>query len=166
MRALAAFEDGAADMKVRATAHLVDRIRTLAALAAGRIDATAEARAAALWPEESWPAADMLYLLPVWLLRYRPLGRRATPRLLAITPGVVRDAPPRGRLAAAGGFTVEPQPGLRDRFAADVLAWANRGPGLSASLAGQNLLNNRGALAARWREFGGAVVAPWLARFL
>ncbi|HMA38172.1 MAG TPA: hypothetical protein VKY74_27235, partial [Chloroflexia bacterium] len=164
LAALAAFEDRSADHKIRAAAHLSDRIRILAALAAGRIDETAAARATALWPPGSWPATDMLYLLPVWLLRYRPLGRRTAPRLLAVTPGTLRPAAG-GRFRLAAGFAIEPQPGLAGRFADAVLSAANRAPGLTTPLAGANLLAAAADRAAPWRALAArGLVPPWITR--
>jgi hypothetical protein len=137
----------------------------LAALADGRIAETAAARADALWPADSWPATDMLYLVPIWLLRYRPLGARSAPRLCAVTPGTVRAAPP--RRVALTGFAVDLQPGFAARFAADVLAWANRPPGVVVPLEGENLLAPAAGLAARWQALAAHGLVPaWLGRLL
>ncbi|HUS17442.1 MAG TPA: protein kinase [Chloroflexia bacterium] len=163
--ALAAFADECSDLKIRAVAHLADRIRLLNAFTAGRVDDTAAARAAVLWPADTWPAADMLYLLPVWLLRYQPIGRRASVRLLALTPGTVRTAPPAGRGRLLSGTRIEPLPGLAARFQSDVLAWANRRPGLADPLPGANLLAPGSPLAAGWERLAAAGrVAPWITR--
>ncbi|HET7076545.1 MAG TPA: protein kinase [Chloroflexia bacterium] len=163
--ALAAFDAAAAQLKIDGTDRLRERVRLLAALADGRIAETAAARADALWPADSWPATDMLYLVPLWLLRYRPLGARSAPRLCAVTPGTVRAAPP--RRFALTGFAVDPQPGFAARFAADVLTWANRRPGLPTPLEGANLLAPGANLPARWQALAAhGLVPPWLGRLL
>jgi hypothetical protein len=163
--ALAAFDAAAAQLKLDGTDRLRERVRMLAALADGRIAETAAARADALWPADSWPATDMLYLVPIWLLRYRPLGARSAPRLCAVTPGTVRAAPP--RRVALTGFAVDLQPGFAARFAADVLAWANRPPGVVVPLEGENLLAPAAGLAARWQALAAHGLVPaWLGRLL
>jgi len=161
---LAAFADHCADLKIRAAAQLCDRARMLTALADGRIADTAARRAAALWPDGSWPAADMRYLLPVWLLRYRPLGRR-DPRLLAVTPGRLAAAAPASRWSLAPGIGIQPHPALAARFAAAGLTAAHRHPGLPQPLPGPNLLAAPAPLLAHWRDLAAAgLVAPWIGR--
>jgi hypothetical protein len=162
---LAAFADGCADLKIRAADVLCDRAHLLAALAEGRLADTAEARTRALWPLAAWPAGDMRYLLPVWALRYRVLGRRA-PRLLVVTPGTLRLGTPGARLRPAPGFALTPLPGLVARLAADGLADPTR-PGPATPLPGPNLLTERSTLLARWRAFAvPGLVAPWIGRLL
>ncbi len=166
LTALAAFADNCCDLKIRAADQLCDRAGMLTALAAGRIADTTEARAAALWPAGSWPADDMRYLLPVWLLRYHPLGRR-DPRLLAVTPGLIAAATRPARFSPAAGIQLRPHPALAARFAADGLTDANRRPGLAQPLPGTNLLGTPSLLLARWRDLAATgLVAPWIGRLI
>ena len=161
---LAAFADRCSDLKIRAAAQLCDRARMLTALADGRIADTAAGRADALWPDGSWPDGDMRYLLPVWLLRYRPLGRR-DPRLLAVTPGRIAAAAQAPRWSLAPGIQITPHPALAARFAADGLTEANRRPGRTQPLPGPNLLAAPAPLLAQWRDLAAAgLVAPWIGR--
>ncbi len=166
LRALADFDRTGAAAKIHAVERLRERIQMRTALADGRIADTAEARSQAFWPLDSWPAGDMLYLLPVWLLRYRPFGRAGAPRVLAVTPGHVRAAA-RGRFRPAPGFVVDPLPGLAAHFGADLGDSAAAGPDLSAALEGENVLRPGGPVPAQWRDLAArGLVAPWLPRLI
>ncbi|MGI8586931.1 MAG: protein kinase domain-containing protein [Chloroflexia bacterium] len=167
LTALAAFERDCSDLKIRAGDGLRERIRGLAGLASGRIDETIDARAAALWPSDAWPASDTCYLLPVWMLRYRPVGRRQATRLLAVTPGSVRARVKRGGIggsfALISGFEIVPLPGLAAGFEADLLTEMERRLTLTPLL-GENLAPD---LAERWKPLvERGLVSGWLARLV
>jgi hypothetical protein len=100
------------------------------------------------------------------MLRYRPWGRTAAPRVLALTIGSIRTLSRRRRLRPALGFAVEAQPGLAAQLRAHLALDDAARVAWHAPLEGENLLASSADLPARWHALAARKLVPTWLRYL
>jgi hypothetical protein len=162
LRSLAAVEDRYARYKIAAAGRLGEEIDQLLQQVTARAEATTRERQAMLWPASSGRVGHQRTLVPIWILRYRPWGRRSAPRLLVLTPGIVRAMPQPRLLHFARGFHADLQPSLARRFHAHMLAGTVLVEPATQPLTGENHL---AASTACWPALAArGWVSGWRAR--
>jgi hypothetical protein len=161
LAALARFEENQVKKRMQAVDRLCKDIEELVTKGERRIEEIDKARTTILWPPSKSIPKNGQYLIPVWVLRYRPWGRGCRPKIRTLTLGSVQIIPsPRG-LSPAPGLQIEQIPALAACLKEHLAAVSAER--LAKPLEGDNLLAIRRELRARWQKYAAnGLIAPWI----